>query len=155
MDRQTKSHVKKVIGSPRKTVGKDNKSPRKTAVPRQAATAIPDNSVGLSRYIIPEKPRDQSKTIVVELNATIKSVNNLLGENMEQNPRNEGEKNENNKTEAIKTGNRVMEKDDMSWPELFAWELKNANGGELMKEEDVAMISTNKDLLKECIDFKK
>lgn len=83
-----------------------------------------------------------------------------LGENIEQNPRNQDEKNKNNKTEAVKSGNATMkmeeDEDDMCWPELFAWELKNANRGELIKEEDVAMISTNnKDLLKEYIDFDK
>nr|QSD99879.1 NAC family transcription factor [Melilotus albus] len=104
----------------------------------------------------------QRITVVPGRAATIIPENNnvRLGENIDQNPRNQLN-NRNNETEddgkcIIKEEEEEEDGDaSMSWPELFSLQLRNMDEGCLIKEEDVPMISNKfyKDLLLENINI--
>ena len=80
-----------------------------------------------------------------------------MGENIDQNPNNQLN-NGKNKIEDdgdVTTGKEENSDAIMSWPELFSLRLREMNGGCLIEEEDVPMISNQfyKDLLLENINI--
>nr|QSD99884.1 NAC family transcription factor [Melilotus albus] len=122
------------------------------------------------------------ETIVLGLKAPTKPVsiicvNNIwLGENIEQNSRNQLDSG-NIKNKVVKSTNPTEAKfnkedgdhiiseeeeeeedggDNMPWAERFSWQLRETNKGSLIEEEDVQMLPNNfyKDLLLENISFK-